>query len=579
MLKIKILILFIFLLIVQNNLAFATDSSTIVRVGISNSNFQTYLFDKTEFDNASALTVIDAQTGYSAPVSYNSKKIKITSENNLFRIFIDDTLVAKNLTGPILISSKDESGIQLSGLKRKGIQAAYHGYIELVRNSKNNQMFSIVNVLNLKDYLKGVVPNEMPVKFGLEALKAQTIAARNYAITPRLKAFKEFDLCDSVACQVYFGANTENPLSNQAIEETNGIIAIDNKDEPILALYSSTAGGYTGSYEFAFSNPETKQFPSKHIHYLIETPDSKDFKHLDKEEVAAEFFKSSPESFDNQSPYYRWTKEISNSELENVLAKTLVAQSKTGFVSPQLLNESDFGKLLDIKVKERSKSGKIVKIDILTENQNYSVSKELVIRRCFQINGISLPSANFVVEKSRDENPKYTFYGAGFGHGVGLSQWGAGKMASLGYSYDEILQHYYNGIQLTTMPVKIYPNEKRTIDFFKQNKMKCELIINRIKKIEDNEFEQITEQEEQEFENDFQNPENETKNICRFEEIKITINNRVLIEKLNRNKTVINITKYLNKGGNKITYELINCEKDCDNYVEARIKVKEADNG
>ena len=73
----------------------------------------------------------------------------------------------------------------------------------------------------------------MPTRFGLEALKSQTVAARNYAISPRLKAYEEFDLCDSVACQVYFGANTEEELSDQAIEETNGIIALSNEDKPI----------------------------------------------------------------------------------------------------------------------------------------------------------------------------------------------------------------------------------------------------------------------------------------------------------------------------------------------------------
>jgi stage II sporulation protein D len=77
-----------------------------------------------------------------------------------------------------------------------------------------------VNVLPLEDYLKGVVPNELPVRFGLEALKAQAVAARNYTIRPRTRVYHNFDVCDSVQCQVYFGANTEHPLSNKAIEET-----------------------------------------------------------------------------------------------------------------------------------------------------------------------------------------------------------------------------------------------------------------------------------------------------------------------------------------------------------------------
>ena len=87
----------------------------------------------------------------------------------------------------------------------------------------------------------------MPVRFGLEALKAQSVAARNYVLSPRVKANNNYDVVDSVASQVYYGANTEKELSNQAVYETTGIVATYNWNL-ILALYSSTAGGYTESY-------------------------------------------------------------------------------------------------------------------------------------------------------------------------------------------------------------------------------------------------------------------------------------------------------------------------------------------
>lgn len=105
----------------------------------------------------------------------------------------------------------------------------------------------------------------MPVSFGLEALKAQSVAARNYVLSPRTKASANYDVVDSVASQVYYGANTEKPLSNQAVEETEGIVAIYNWDL-ILAQYSSTAGGYTESYANAFSDPKTKNFRQKTSH-------------------------------------------------------------------------------------------------------------------------------------------------------------------------------------------------------------------------------------------------------------------------------------------------------------------------
>ena len=296
--------------------AFATDNYIPIRAGISDSSFKNYIFDTVKFNNANTLSVMDSQTGYTVPIKEDSSILKVTSENNLFRIYIDDTLVAKNLTGPISISSRDGSFIEINGLKRKGTQAAYRGIIELVRSSKDISKFSIVNVLSLKNYLRGVVPNEMPVRFGLEPLKAQTVAARNYAITPRVKAYEEFDLCDSVACQVYFGANTEDTLSDTAIEQTNGVIALDKENAPILAVYSSTAGGYTESYQYAFSDPTTKEFPSKDIHYLTAVPDNCEFETFETDEKAENFYTSKPESFDDQSPYYRWSKEWTISELE-----------------------------------------------------------------------------------------------------------------------------------------------------------------------------------------------------------------------------------------------------------------------
>ncbi len=539
-------LLIFFIIIVSNNLIlYACDNHIPVRVGISNTNFSSYLFDNIEFLNANSLRVIDAASGYNVPLDINSKILKVTSENNLYRIYVNNVLTAKNLTGPILISSTNEGVISINGLKRKGKQAFYRGSIELVRSSKDNSKFSIVNVLSLKNYLKGVVPNEMPVKFGLEALKAQTVAARNYAVSPRLKAYKEFDLCDSVACQVYYGANTEDPLANQAIEETTGIIAIDQQNNPILALYSSTAGGYTESYEYAFSDPETKEFPSKDISYLQAVPDNKKFNTLETEREAENFYTSSPAAFDDESPYYRWSKEWTKPELEKVLSVTLPAQSKTGFISPAAENSKDVGKIISIKPLQRGKSGKIIKLEIKTNKNTYIVQKELVIRRCFQKNGISLPSANFVINYIDSQTPVYKFSGGGFGHGVGLSQWGSGKMAKLGYSYIDILQHYYKGIKLATIPVKVINNRKSVERFFFSDNQNAKLFI--------------------------QNNDAEGRLIVCINEKEIDID-------LKKNLTSIDISEYLQKGKNKIEYLIDNNYNDYTKSVVVYVEIKEAVN-
>lgn len=538
---------FIYLLIILSLLilpALAEDNSVPVRVGISNTNFQTYLFDTIEFNNPQNLEVMDSATGYVIPISENSTTLKVTSENNLFRVYVNEILKAKNLDGPVIVKPKEGFNVEIKGLKRKGKQAAYRGFIELIRSSKDISKFSIVNVLSLKNYLRGVVPNEMPVRFGLEALKAQTVAARNYAVTPRVKAYQEFDLCDSVACQVYFGANTENELSDKAILQTDGIIALDKDDKPILALYSSTAGGYTESYEFAFSDPETKVFPSKDIHYLSARPDDSSFPELNTDEQAELFYTTRPDSFDDMSPYYRWSKEWSKDELEQVLSKTMIAQSKTGFISPMLLNSEDFGTLISIKALKRGNSGKIIELEVKTDKNTFKIQKELVIRRCFQKNNISLPSANFVITYIDAQKPMYKFSGGGFGHGVGLSQWGAGKMASLGFSYDKILQHYYKGIKLTTIPIKIYANYKIVEKTFACTNNDVYLVI---------------------------------KNPCGIEKLKLVINGKEHTIKLKKDRIIADISKYIQDGENKISFIISDEEAKMDSYIELFAVIKDAE--
>ena len=141
------------------------------------------------------------------------------------------------------------------------------------------------------------------------------------------------------------------------------------------------------------------------------------------------------------------------------MKKTLVAQSKTGFISPIFKEGDDLGHINDIKVMRRGESGKVIELDLMTTKGCYRISKELVIRRVFQKDGISLPSANVVFEKELDSYGNVvdiTAYGGGFGHGVGMSQFGAGFLANkLGQPYYNILRHYYTGISLGTRPVDV----------------------------------------------------------------------------------------------------------------------------
>lgn len=428
-------------------------SSEVVRVGIGTINFGTY-----QYNNVSIFATGDIQI-------YDNKKpignypantpVKVTYSNGMFNIFLPNSTTPKQTAGPVQFTS-NTGLLGVTGLKRAGKQALYHGAFELKKC--NNNTFNLINMIEVEEYLKGVVPNEMPVSFGLEALKAQSVAARNYVLSPRTKASPNYDVVDSVASQVYYGANTEKHLSNQAVAQTEGVVAIYDWNL-ILAQYSSTAGGYTESYSHAFSDPKTKAFPSSEKPYLTAKPDIISQSPLHSEEAASAYYKSRPDAYDVRSPYFRWEREWTSDELKNALQSTLAAQSATGFVKPAFNKGDTLDDLVEIKVKRRGASGKIVEMEVITRSQTYKIYKELVVRRLMTKDGKALPSANVVFENTKDENGNLVSvhaWGGGFGHGVGMSQFGAGFMGSeLHLPYDKILKHYYTGITLSTEPIII----------------------------------------------------------------------------------------------------------------------------
>ena len=451
--KIVKTLLFCFLLLFSSFSVLAEEVTDLVRVGITDNKFQNILRQEVTLYATSDATICDKQTRrmlMNVPADTDihvrntlaGMEIKVGDQGGVLRDFV-------------IVSPSGLLGVR--NLTRKGLPAVYHGAFELVQKPDHTG-FYLVNLVEIQEYLKGVVPNEMPIRFGLEALKAQTVAARNYVLTPRTQAYEEFNVVDSVSSQVYFGANTEADLATRAVMETDGIVALHN-NELILSLYSSTAGGYTESYSYAFSDPTTKAFPSISKDYLVAVPDREDFGTLDNEEKAKAFYKVKIPSYDIDSPYYRWQKTWAVGELENVLKKTMIAQSKTGFINPVFKEGDDLGQIKDVKVMKRGVSGKVIELDLMTTKGCYRISKELVIRRVFQKDGISLPSANVVFEKELDSYGNVvdvTAYGGGFGHGVGMSQFGAGYLATkMHQPYYNILRHYYTGISLGTRPVEV----------------------------------------------------------------------------------------------------------------------------
>ena len=549
--KFIICLLFVLIFVQPQVQAIKADNGKLVRVGISDNSFVNYYISSAKISATDEFKIVDKKTGVEIGVFPADKIVTAEMKDNFFVISEDGTVIAEKISGPVVVSS-DKGFVYVDGLKRAGKQALYRGTFELTKVEAKNNLFSIINVLDLTSYLRGVVPNEMPSYFGLEALKAQTVTARNYVLRPRDKNFYNFDVCDSVACQVYFGANTEDELADGAILETNNIVALYN-GELILALYSSTAGGYTESYENAFSDPGTKNFPAVSLPYLKGVPDNKSFTPLTKEEDAAKFYKSEPSTFDNKSSYFRWTKEWTQEELSDSLKQNLKKQSTTGFVTPALTKEEDFGIVQDIQVTKRGVSGKIVSMNIITDKGVFTVQKELVIRRSFCKDGKALPSANVVFEFQKDDEDnieKITAYGGGYGHGVGMSQWGAGMMNTLGYSYDKILQHYYSGISIGTYPVTLTnsPNQDTASQSFYTKDKKGFLVV---------------------------------ENKFRFTDLIVVINSQELKLEISPhlfNRAKIDLSPYLVSGINNITYIMPYTDtnnKSIKMYVELKEAVNE----
>ena len=422
-------------------------SSQVVRVGIGDTGFKTYVYKQIGIFGTDEIMICDNDRVVEKVPADTNINIKLNNEGG-YLLALDDGSDIAEIYGKVRILCPDGL-LGVKGLNRAGKQALYHGVFEIAK--AKDGYFNLVNLIEVEDYLKGVVPNEMPVRFGLEALKAQSIAARNYVLSPRVKSSPNYDVVDSVASQVYFGANSEKSLSNQAVKETEGIVALYDWDL-ILAQYSSTAGGYTEDFANAFSDPTTKEFPSKEKPYLKARPDILTQTPLNTEEAAAEYYKSSPTAYDMRSPYFRWTREWTASELQKTLQDNLAAQSATGFVSPAFNKGDKLDDVLELRVVRRGNSGKIIEMEIVTNSQTYKVYKELVIRRLLKNAGKALPSANVVFENKKDESGNLISvkaYGGGFGPRCWYEPVWSGFMGNeLHLTYDKILQHYYSGITL-----------------------------------------------------------------------------------------------------------------------------------
>ncbi|MFB6264302.1 MAG: SpoIID/LytB domain-containing protein [Bradymonadaceae bacterium] len=298
---------------------------------------------------------------------------------------------------------------------------------------------ALVNKLGVEKLLRGVVPSEIPTSAPKQALRAQAVAARNTilgSIGVRNLA-DPYMLRTDVYGQVYRGLEAEHPRTTRAVEATRGEVMFSGK-KIINAVYSSNAGGFTADNDSVW-NAEPRS-------YLRGAPDApsdevpKAFRDGLSEGEIEEFLDSDFPAYSRDSPlrssdYYRWQTTVDASTPLSWLAE----------------NGEEFDSLTSAEVVERGKSGRAIRLVLESgDGRKTTVKRELNIRRLFG----NLKSGLFVMETDRGPSGtirEFRFRGAGYGHGVGMCQTGAAGMAEQGHSYREILEHYYEGIEVRTL--------------------------------------------------------------------------------------------------------------------------------
>ena len=322
------------------------------------------------------------------------KGLTLKKINNKFILSLDsnkDKYYEISNNKSLIIRSSDRRGIWINSKR-------YSGKINII--FRNNKILAI-NVLGVEKYLNSVVGSEMPHKWHIEALKAQAIASRTYALKKTNNGL--YDIDSTQTNQVYNGLESSTFKTRRAVRETRSLV-ITYKNKLINALFHSSSGGMTENSEAVWSDP----YP-----YLVTVKD-----------------------FDQKNPKIRWNKEVSKSELKEIFP--IIG----GIQQIEVLNITETGRIKNLKIigtfgdkvitgKEfRSKLGLKSTLFRPTISEDFYDKKDLNNQSNIQF------------------HPFLIISGMGAGHGVGMSQWGARYMADKGYKANQILKYFYKGVNI-----------------------------------------------------------------------------------------------------------------------------------
>ena len=335
------------------------------------------------------------------------------------------------------ITVESNEPIKVNGLERGQGTPTYTGKLEIIK--KDNVLY-LVNELDIETYLKHVVSSEVPKDYNIEALKAQAICARTYAYShlANNKELNDYNVDDSVNYQVY-NNYPRNENTDRAVDETRGIVLKYN-GELINALFYSTSAGV--SADGSIWGKPASQYPYLNSHSL--TYEKKDIVFNSEEEFENFILSKQEDAYEKDYPYYRWNIKTNSKILENRI--------------------SGIGEIKDIIITKRGKGGIAESIKVIgssgtsvidgQNNIRYSLGSkdiELNVNADKKMQGMdSLPSAYIIIKPKKNDNGKQEFfiYGGGYGHGVGLSQNMANEMAKSGMSYRQILEYFYDGVEI-----------------------------------------------------------------------------------------------------------------------------------
>lgn len=364
------------------------DAEWIVRVGLERQAFGETIWVKSIKGN---LRWVDPDTGQTLMETPAEMLWQVRFEGgNLCATAQGVRVSARRLVAQPLGSAQLAVGTQPNTLR------PYRGMLEWVR--REGKLLTL-NWVRLDDYLKAVLPMEMPPNFPMEALKAQAVASRTFTLR-RLNRYRQwgYDLCDHAPCQLYGGIEAERPSTNQAVEATAGQVLYYN-GQVLEAVYSGNCGGHTAPIELVMRGTRPLE-PLKGV----------------------------PDTDDKGQPYCALAP---NREWQVLLTKETLQKA-----FPQV------GAVRRLAIEEQAPSGHVVRLRLEGEKAILTLTGAEFRA---QLGTTVIRSQRFTLTPLSDG---WQVNGRGSGHGAGLCQWGANGRAHAGQTYTEILQAYYPGATL-----------------------------------------------------------------------------------------------------------------------------------